>query len=58
MAEAKKRYTPKKVKESIELFEMPKEINATEFNLDDERVNRKVALDFVHHGEKLEEISS
>lgn len=38
----------------VRLFEMPKEINATEFNLDDQKVNRRVATDFRNGGELLE----
>jgi hypothetical protein len=36
------------------LFEMPREINATEFNLDDVKVNRRLAYGFKTDGELLE----
>lgn len=38
------------------LFEMPKLINATEFNLDRPAVNRRLAYDMKMNGEKLEDI--
>lgn len=46
----------KALNEEEELFEMPKEINATEFNLDDPKVNRRVAMDFKLDGEKIEQV--
>lgn len=39
------------------LFEMPKEMNATEFNLDDVKVNRRVTHDFTNNGEKIENVN-
>lgn len=43
--------------EDVELFEMPMNINAVEFQMDVPNVNRRVAMDFRQHGEVLEEIS-
>jgi hypothetical protein len=45
----------RRLKEEL-LFEMPKEINATEFNLDDEKVNHRVAVNFKYDGELLEDL--
>lgn len=56
LASSVKAYSPKRLKEE-ELFEAPQELNATEFNLDDPKVNRRLAHDFTHNGEKLEDVT-